>query len=144
MKVNWGWGIAIFYTTFVLVFIVAVYASTFVKPDLVSDDYYRDEQAYQQIINKKNNTNQLTIQPTAKVIDSKILITFPIEQNTAKGNIILFRPSDASKDFSLPLNLNKLSMQEIDVSNHAKGKWIVKIDWEYLNEKYYWEYEVAF
>ncbi len=144
MKMNWGWGIAIFYSTFVLVFIVAVYASTFVKPDLVSNDYYRDEQAYQQIINKKNNTNRLAIQPSIKVINNKLQIIFPLEQNTAKGNIILFRPSDASKDFSLPLSLNTSSEQEIDISNQAKGKWIIKIDWEYQSEKYYWEYELSF
>ena len=143
MKMNWGWGIAIFYSCFVLAFVGIVIASTFFKPELVSDDYYRDEQAYQQIINKKINTNKLEEQPKYNLKDSKLEISFPLEHKSSKGQIIFFRPSDSSKDNKIAINLNSEAKQVIDVSTLASGKWLIKLDWESNGVKYYYEFGIV-
>ncbi|MGB1317661.1 MAG: FixH family protein, partial [Flavobacteriales bacterium] len=52
---NWGWGISIFYGSFV-VFMLGMVTLAFQQDfDLVADDYYEQEIAYQGRIDQMNN-----------------------------------------------------------------------------------------
>jgi len=139
MKINWGWGIGIFYSIFVLTMISIVYATTFYKPDMVSDDYYRDEQVFQKQIDKSINTQKLEVQPSILVKEGNLVVKFPENMKDIKGILKLFRPSDSKLDQKIELNVNDNNTFNLDLKNIQKGKWLVKINWESAGVSYYIE-----
>lgn len=138
MKINWGWGIGIFYSFFVIAMLSVVYMTTFNKPDMVSDDYYRDEQVFQKQIDKSVNAEELNVKVKILIENSELKIIFPDDMNSIKGNIILFRPSDSKLDKSFKLKEN-ISQQSFNISTLPKGKWVVKVSWTDNNIDYYVE-----
>lgn len=138
MKINWGWGIGIFYSFFVIAMLSVVYMTSFNKPDMVSDDYYRDEQVFQKQIDKSVNAEELNVKVKILIENSELKIIFPDDMNSIKGNVILFRPSDSKLDKSFTLKENMLQ-QTFDISTISKGKWIVKVSWSHNNIDYYVE-----
>lgn len=139
MKINWGWGIGIFYSIFVLTMISIVYVTTFYKPDMVSDDYYRDEQVFQKQIDKSINTQKLEIQPSILIKEGSLVVKFPENMKDIKGFLKLFRPSDSKLDQKIELNVNDNNTFNLDLKNIQKGKWLVKINWESAGVSYYIE-----
>ena len=59
MKINWGTGIAIFFSVFVLSLVYQVYRSTQYDHSLVSDQYYADDLRYQEHYDKLANAQSL-------------------------------------------------------------------------------------
>ncbi|MDX2302929.1 MAG: FixH family protein [Microscillaceae bacterium] len=138
---NWGYKIALLYTGFA-VFMLTLVSLTFqYKVNLVAKDYYKQEMAYQVEIDKMNNVNQLGEKPTlsyntvANVLDLRI----PAEQ--AEGEILFFRPSDASKDFSIPLLLHN-QVQSIPCQELPEGVWRLKINWRSEGKSFYLEQRI--
>lgn len=138
MKINWGWGIGIFYSFFVIAMLSVVYMTTFNKPDMVSDDYYRDEQVFQKQIDKSVNAEELNVKVKIFVENSELKIIFPKDMNTISGNAVLFRPSDSKLDKTLILKEN-INEQSFDISKISKGKWTIKVNWINNDVEYYVE-----
>ena len=141
-KANWGTGIFISYSVFMLLTIItAVY---FMNQDvsLVTDDYYQQELKYQDQIDKIERTNALSEKPTIDFDGLGVNISFPkllIEKNVV-GKIHFYRPSDPGLDFALPISLNSEGIQLISTKQLAAGYWRLKLNWmmngkEYYNEK---------
>lgn len=139
MKINWGWGIGIFYSLFVISLLAVVYMTTFYKPDMVSDDYYRDEQVFQEQIDKSINTRNLLTQPTIQKDGNNLVLTFSEELENSTGKIIFFRPSNEKLDFELELTLNTDYKQVIPLDKIEKGKWKIKVNWKKDSTEYYLE-----
>ena len=62
---SWGHGVAValgLFMSFIL-FLIFVFSSGMQNSELISDSYYEDELAYQEIINAKNNADLLTEKP---------------------------------------------------------------------------------
>ena len=142
MKINWGWGIGVFYSLFVISLLAVVYMTTFYKPDMVSDDYYRDEQLFQQQIDKTINTNRLEFKPSVLKEINNLVITFPNELRNSTGKINFFRPSNSNLDFELDLKLNSELKQFINVDKLTTGKWKVKLEWKKDSVEYYLERDI--
>lgn len=141
-KANWGTGIFISYSVFMLLTIItAVY---FMNQDvsLVTDDYYQQELKYQDQIDKIERTNALSEKPVIDFDGLGVNISFPkllIEKNVV-GKIHFYRPSDPGLDFALPISLNSEGIQLISTKQLAAGYWRLKLNWmmdgkEYYNEK---------
>jgi len=135
---NWGYKIAIFYSAFAIFILALVVFSTYQKYDLVADDYYARELKFQDQIDKQNLVNK-----EAKVIlweqkGNKLILQFPVKENIS-GEVKLFRPSDASKDFSVALKPDNEGKQEIDISLSSKGKYLLQIDWTENGKAYFQE-----
>ncbi|MCG6959238.1 MAG: FixH family protein [Ignavibacteriaceae bacterium] len=141
-KANWGTGIFISYSVFMLLTIItAVY---FMNQDvsLVTDDYYQQELKYQDQIDKIERTNALSEKPAIDFDGLGVNISFPkllIEKNVV-GKIHFYRPSDPGLDFALPISLNSEGIQLISTKQLAAGYWRLKLNWmmngkEYYNEK---------
>ena len=141
MKISWGIKIAATYILFVILTLVMVGITMNKDVNLVTDDYYKDELAYQQQINKINRTNQLPEQPAVDYSADTFKITFPsmFLPDQIKGNILFYRPSDHRMDFVKPIYTNSNREVTIAAGNIPRGLWKVKIDWEangttYFNE----------
>ncbi len=142
MKINWGWGIGIFYSIFVIASLFVVYMTTFYKPDMVSDDYYRDEQVFQKQIDKSINSRNLEIQPKIEKINNVLVFTFPEVLENSTGKINFFRPSDEKLDFEVDINLSPDFKQFVNLDNVKNGKWKIKLNWKKDSTEYYLEKDV--
>jgi nitrogen fixation protein FixH len=144
MKFNWGTGIFIFITLFILAVVAFIIYASNLDIKMVEDNYYDRELAYQERIDRLNNTAALPWKVSIEQGPGIIRVQFPILERPAisTGKLLLYRPSDPAKDFSVPLQLNDSSSQDIDIKGIDKGKWIIKMDWMMDGKGYYFEKEV--
>ena len=145
INIGWGTKIAILYSAFALLIITMVIMCVSQKVDLVSDDYYDKEVAYQGRINEINNANTLSEKVTTAFINNGIEITFPEEMKSKieTGNMLFFRPSDKTKDFSVPVKLDDKAAQFVAGSNLQKGMYKLQIGWKADNKNYFSEQVVV-
>jgi hypothetical protein len=140
---SWPLTIGIVYTLFVLIFVSLIVFSTFVKVDLVTDNYYEQEIKYQQQIDRIQRANSLSTPIRWSYTDVKQTLTlqFPSETKTqeVKGSILFFRPSDSRMDKKIALNLAQDRTQTISTNNLSAGFWKLKIFWIMNQTDYYQE-----
>jgi len=141
MKINWGTGIALFYSIFVLVLVWQVYKSTQYDHSLVSDEYYADDLNYQKhynrLVNYQDLDEQLLIAKTEE--GSFVELSFPEELTSVKGDIHFFCPSDSQQDFKLRINTSGTSKQKVPVEGLKTGMWRVKVNFEAGGKTFYKE-----
>jgi hypothetical protein len=144
MKFNWGTGIFIFITVFILAVVAFIGYVSNLDIKMVEDNYYDRELAYQERIDRLNNTAALPWKIDVKQEPGIIVVQFPVLEPllTLEGKLLLYRPSDPAKDFSIPLQLNDSSRQVIGIKGIDKGKWVIKMDWKMGGVGYYFEKEV--
>lgn len=142
MKINWGTGIAIFIIAFIGVLIFVVFKSTQYSESLVIDNYYEEDLAYQKVMEKKQNTAELTsnVKVSYNETDKKIDFLFPADSvHVIKGEVWLYNPISNKLDVKIDFNLGMDSTYTIPVKGMKVGKYRVKIDWEMNDIKYYQE-----
>ena len=140
-------GLVIIIVLFVIANIAFVIFTGTLSFGLVSDNYYADEIAYQQQIDRLNRTAALA-EPVVVRYDPRqgVIIRFPsqFEPAAISGTIKLFRPSDKRLDRRFPIALNLEGVQAIpDLSLPVSGLWKVKIYWQVEGVEYYSEEELV-
>lgn len=146
MKISWGIKIAAVYIIFVLLVLGTVIFSTTQDVNLVAEDYYQKEIAYQQQIDKLKRTSRLSEKVFVK-LDSKFLkIKMPADfkDKYVKGDLVLYRPSDNKQDFQTQLALNSNLEHTLSVENFEKGLWKLQLDWEADGLDYFHEQILMF
>ncbi len=139
---NWGKKIALVYLSFVAFMGFMVWKCLQQKDiNLVSEDYYQKEIAYQNNIDQMNNTNQLSKELAFiyKPDSQQIMLDFPKESIGSTGEINFYRPSDAKMDFAVKLDIANTESQTIPVYALDKGLWVVKVSWSKDGKGYYKE-----
>jgi hypothetical protein len=136
---NWGTRIAVLYLGFVALIAVLVTMSMRQKTDLVSKDYYAQELAYQQKLDKMNRTRTLDEPVKWVVQNDRIQLQFPSGiQLPVKGTVTLFCASDAGKDLVIPFEAREstfaLSLQKV-----VNGRYTLQLDWQAGEQTYYQE-----
>ncbi len=115
------------------------------RTDLVTDNYYEEELAYQDQIDRMERSKKFSqgISLNHDIQKKIVELQFPseLDPNIINGSILFFRPSDAQQDQLHPIQLNDKGMQILDVKHLAKGKWRIKIFWQMDDEEYYQEKE---
>lgn len=138
---NWGYRIMLVYIAFVVAMLGMVYISSRQTNEMQDKNYYVKELAYQQVIDGKNNLNQL--QGQLSVSDSagmvKIRIPVAAAQNITEGKIYFLRPSDEKKDLRLALQPDANGLQFISGTLLTKGLYTVQLSWKSNNKPYYSE-----
>ena len=138
---NWGWKIVVLYSLFVIMTLTMVFYFMRQKVDLVAEDYYKQEIEYQDQIDKINNARSLKEPVGFQVLskDGMIQLTFPKAHidNGIKGEVQLYRPSDAGMDKRIAINPGNDGVQNIGVGSLKKGLWRVKISWKSAGKDYY-------
>lgn len=135
MKFNWGTGIAIFLTAFILFILSLVYMTTTIETDLVADDYYKQELAFQERIDAKKRgmplgeSLQIAQNRKGLIIECDPSV-FPAMH---AGEIAFYRPDDPRLDRTFALDLSTgqqiLSSQEL-LPGLYEIKFIWKVDEE--------------
>lgn len=138
-KFNWGWGIALFYTSFAVFILFLVYKTTTLNIDLVTPDYYKKELAHQEQIDKVNRANSLAEPLQWTVSNSEIVLTFPkeIAVKNVKASILFYRPSDSAKDLKMEVVPDTSGSCVINSDKLSKGVYRMQVDWSADNIAYY-------
>jgi nitrogen fixation protein FixH len=110
--------------------------------DLVSKDYYEEEIAYQDQIDKLKRTKALgDVMLVYKAEVKEILLQMPAtyKGKSLSGTITLFRPSDDKLDKQIPLQLGRDQSQLIEAAALESGIWKVRVNFSAGDETYYTE-----
>ena len=139
----WPIGIIVVYGIFMLFLFAYLAFSQSIGVDLVTDDYYAKEIAYQQQIDKMARTKILPVQPQVvpgeQAGEVTVLFDRTLSPQQLEGTILLMRPSDLHLDFTVKLQLDEDGVQKIRNLRLRKGLWKVKIDWRMDELDYYFE-----
>lgn len=144
MKFNWGHGIVLAIIIFVAGMGLMVFITYQNSINLVHEDYYPRELEHQTMIDKRNNAlnleEQVAINYDGKVIEISFPSIFKVENLT--GEIQLFRPSSGTRDVFILVKTDTEGKQRIPANGLDQGKYIVKIEWEYVGTFYFTEKEI--
>lgn len=112
---------------------------------LVSKDYYKKEIEYQNEINKLKNVQNLKEAFAFQYINKHQAFKIKFPKDIKKGQVMFFRPANARKDFTVPVETGTDGVQLIPIGNRKldKGFWRVKIDWQDAQKKYYVEKRIV-
>lgn len=134
-KLNWGQSIFLALALFIL-FIGSFVYKTLVKSEynhsLVSDEYYKEEIHYQQEIDRLNNAALLNQNLVAKNTSKGLELIFPdsLDYKKITANLKLQRIADDSFDITKKISLDSL-IYLIPNKHLIKGRYSLKVDWEY-------------
>lgn len=144
IKFNWGTGILITIILFFLSVVAFFIYSSNLDINLVEENYYEKELAYQEKIDRINNTQALDGKVQIDLSNQVLTVVFPdfFKGKKPQGNVWFYRPSDPKRDVIVPLQLNDSAIQVIDASRLDPGRYTIKIDWTQDGKGYYWEEEV--
>ena len=145
IKINWGTRIAVLYIAFVGLIVIMVIMSIHQKIDLVSEDYYDKELVFQDKINEMKNAETLEGKITHIITQTDVELQFQQEFKSKKitGEILFFRPSDASKDFKTDVALNADAHQKISLKNLSKGMYKMQISYKDAQTPYFTEQTIV-
>lgn len=148
MKINWGTGIVlafIGFISFIMYFIITMNVDDRYDHDLVTEDYYAEELAYQNDIDKLENAKNLSENITYKHLEEGLYIYFPsnIDFYQVTGHVFLYRPSNKQLDFETPISLSKPYLLIPD-KRLVGGRWNITIDWKYKGEAYLYKQTINY
>jgi hypothetical protein len=105
--------------------------------DLVTEEYYKAELAYQKEIDAENKAKDKLLELMVFKTKQGLQIEFPKDliPEDIKGRVSLYRPSNKHLDFDLDLNLSNTYLLIPDESL-LDGRWDIKVFWEYENEEF--------
>jgi nitrogen fixation protein FixH len=135
---NWGIKIILAFVAFVLFLGILIYRVYQSDMNLVSTDYYKQELAFQQQIEKLENERALV---TSASIEhdpelQRLIIRFPADAEITTAELVLYRPSDASLDLNLHLKLDPDNTQAVSTTDLTRGLWQLKLEWQDRSQSY--------
>lgn len=145
MKISWGHKILIVYLGFVVGIMVLVFLANNQKFDLVTSNYYDAELKFQNVIDQKQRVAELSAPPKISHSVNTVSIQLPDEflNKEVKGELYLYRPSDASKDLKANFTTAK-SFVEVALNKNFSGAYEVKLSWQANGKTYYNEQRIFF
>ena len=143
IQFSWGWRIALLYVSFVIMMLVLVISSSRQKFDLVSADYYKDEIAYQTVVDASQNQAALSGSLAIRASDKVIAIDFPAEFSgkNIQGTINFYSAVDKDLDRNFAINAAHNSM-EIARGSLCKTNYKMKLSYSVNGKNYYQESEL--
>ena len=133
---------------FALAIVAAVVWVTFCighSTDLVAADYYEQEVEYQDQLDRMDHGQSLGERASIAYDPQAGIIRVQVPREHAvlepKGFVHLYRPSKASLDRMIPLELNTAGQQTLEAGSLKPGLWDVRVRWTsegrefFLNEK---------
>ena len=139
MKINWGTGIAIFYSTFVIVMILMVVKASRTDINMVQENYYEQDLNYEAFRKSRENGDGDKTTINYLSASQEIAIQFEETLKGIKGQVKFYRPSDNHQDRHWAINLDDQNKMLVDVSGLAKGYWKVLVDYQCQGMKYFKE-----
>src|SRR5690606_22353389 len=106
---------------------------------LVSKTYYQDELVYQDQMNRVNNADSLEHKPRITIEQDELVVSFNGLSEITKGEVNLFRPSDATLDQYFKLVAGGNTVQQFKLKNNTPGMYRARMVWEHKGKEYFFE-----
>jgi hypothetical protein len=142
---NWGHKIALIYGLFMAFMIGMLFLSRKYDHELVTEDYYAEELAYQQKIDAGKNLAEADFQLEVKLVDGKLRLLFNELPSTThlKGEVTLYKPDNRNLDETLPLVFEG-GTHRMDIATAGKsGRYKVKVAFELEGKSFYKEKDLV-
>lgn len=136
---NWGKWIVVSFILFAMFIGTLVYVCVREDISLVANDYYKQELDYQKQIERDKNTLALTVQPDISVVNSSLQISYSELNTMQKGELKLFRPSNAASDLIFEIKTTSDTVLVFDLRDREKGMYKAQLKWSMNNKEYYLE-----
>lgn len=143
MKLNWGYGIAIFYTIFVLALGYQLFRSFQYDRSLVVDDYYAKDLAYQEQFDRLSNTLTHNADLSISKQNGILSIRFPEGHKSPQGGIQFYRPDNQNLDQHYPIAVDSAGQFHKNIEDLIPGKWKIKVSWQWDGVDYFVEKETV-
>lgn len=145
MRISWGYKILIGYSLFVMGILFLVFKANQQSFDLVTENYYEAELKYQEVIDQKGRTAQLSAPPKISHSVNAITVQLPPEflSRRVQGEIYLYRPSDASKDVRKSFTTTD-GVFGLNLDKEASGAYELKLSWQEGGRTYFHESRLFF
>ena len=145
MTFNWGHKLTLGFVAFAGMIVYMVVESMHTRYDLVSNEYYKDELLYQQVIDGASRANQLSSRAAITQQNDELTLQLPAEmqQKTVTGSLWFYSADDSRKDKKIALQLNDNAAQTIGSKQFIPGNYTAKIRWESNGTGYYAEVPVT-
>jgi len=148
MKINWGTGIVIamiLFMSFIMFLVIKMTTDKDYSHDMVVEEYYKKELAYQQEIDAEENSKLLSESITGEKVEKGWLLTFPeeIENSKIEGTVFLYRPSNKQLDFDLPIVLSGSNLLIPD-KRLLDGRWNITVDWKFNGKNYLYKKAITY
>ena len=135
---NWGKAIVLTFIVFAGFIGLMIYRMCRERVDLVRDDYYQTEIAYQQQIDRIANTQKSV--PIAMIYLSLAQqYTVSLPGTLRRGELHFYRPADSQLDFVVRIPASHTSRQTVSTAKLARGPWRVQFTWSDGQRDYYTE-----
>jgi hypothetical protein len=140
MKISWGHKILFTYLAFVVGIMSLVYLTSLQSRDLVAENYYAEELAYQKIIDQSANTASLSQNIQVEQLSDKIIIHLPgeLQDKKSAGKWSLYFAADSKKDINGNFE-TKTGKTSILLPAKASGLYNMILQWETNGKDYYFE-----
>jgi len=138
---NWGQAIVLTFILFAGFIGVMVFRMSRQRVDLVRDDYYQTEIAFQQHIDQVTNAKKNPAVGINYQSDHK-QVAFTLPASLSKGQILFYRPSDRRQDFNVSIPANHPHQQTVSTAALHKGFWRVQLTWSDGQREYYTEQDL--
>jgi hypothetical protein len=137
---NWGYRIFFSFIVFIAIIITMVVISMNQDINLVAEDYYKQEIAYQDQIERIRRTSSLEKQPEISYDTQSGMVTIEFfSESVESGDILFFRPSDSNQDKLIAFPSAADGKVIVPVKGWHSGLWKVKLNWSESGEEYYFE-----
>ena len=134
---NWGVGIAIVYILFVLGMLTLVFKSRSQKIDLVTENYYQQELAYQEEIDAKQRVEDSGCMPVIQKKSNQYQIQIPGSKgNPIQGSLLAYCPSNKKEDRLISLKPTNDGQWLLDLESLSPSQYILKLHWSTGGEIY--------
>lgn len=146
MKFNWGTGIAITLILFAGLMGFMVYSAMQQDFDLVSEDYYAEEIAYQDIIDQKTNALRLKGEAQLTEIGDQVILHLPndLEGKTKSIEVHMYCEREADNDFKFDMEKTTENAFDVPFTIKSPGKWIAKVKLHCEDVDYYLDPQIVF
>ena len=136
MKFTWGHAITLVFILFAGYILYFVYQSFQTNVDLVAEDYYAKEVAFQDRINQTANAVPFKDVIEVRVDEQGLILQFPEEIEVKEGLVTLFRPSAKEMDRVFPISLIE-GQQRIPKEVLTPGRYAVQLEWKDSEKGYF-------
>lgn len=149
MKINWGTGIVIAFIVFIgfiMFLIITMMTKDTFDFDLVTEEYYKEELAFQEEIDAETNAQLLSENIVIDRVEGGLLVIIPknFEIDKIEGTIFAYRPSNKNLDFNV--SLNELSSNKLLLPSNrlVEGRWNISVSWKYEGVNYLYRDKITY
>lgn len=136
---NWGKWIVVSFILFAAFIGALVTVCMRQDVSLVSKDYYKQELAYQDQIERISNSNNLDSKPSFSIASDSLQLQLNSAVQLDRGEVELFCPSNEKMDRHFVVEPGIASTQKYALTGLQKGMYRIKLTWHMNGKEFYQE-----